>query len=737
MRAPTGLLLFVLLVVTLSVSAQENKLDSLKREFHRDPTNVVTHSKILEIIRKSNPDSTLPFAISVVNYGAKMRDSTIVALGYSYRGLAASDVGDVTTAAREYRIGLGFLKSRKDSIGIAYTRNLLRNLGLALSSQGKFKEAERVLDSALTLAKEIKDTAAIINTVVIYGQVCKEQSKYNKALEMLYSGLTLAEKSHDEPGKARLYNNIANVYVAEDKFSDALIFYKRSLAIKKRVGSKLEIANTYGNMGVCYYSLKNTDQALRYYDSSLTLKREVKDKRGIATTLHNIGLIFTERAQYDSAEVKISEALALRTAVNDLAGIASSQNALGQIYIETGRCNEAIPILQAAAYSSEQLGAAETHEKTILHLAEAYACNKDFQKAYTYMQQYQTEHDSVVRESNRKLSEEMKSKFESDQQDEEIQQLKKEKVLGDIQRILQQDRDRQRNYFWIAAAAACLMIVGFLVVRVRDNRKSNIKLQAAYTQIEVKNKDITDSIVYAKRIQESILPDQKHFDELFPDSFIYYVPKDIVSGDFWWMRKMPDGSIAIAVADCTGHGVPGAFMSVMCSELLSQAVELIPSARPDQLLDFTDKGIQRQLKQGSELSGSKEGMDIALLLFSSDRKRVWYSGANRPVLRSNGENIEVLKPLKTSLGGPGEKSFEVVEIVIKENDMLFLFSDGYADQFGGLDGKKYKTSALTKLLHQNATASGITQRENIAATFDNWRGSLEQVDDVCVIGIRC
>lgn len=729
--------LFFLFSSFLSTAfGQDKKLDSLMLAYRKNPSDVKTTTKLFETLRKAEPDSAFTFALNLIEKGISINDSTKLALGYLFHAQLLGDMSQNIEATTEYRKGCQAIKTRKDSLGMALHRNLLRNLGFSLSREGKYKEAEIVLDSALQIAWAMNDTVAVIGTTIVYGQVLKDESKYDQAIKILFEGLDLAEKTKDEAGQARLLNNLANVFVSQEKVNDALKFYNRSLAIKKRVGTKIDIANTYGNMGVCFYTLKNPSKALMYYDSSLTLKREANDKRGIATTLQNIGLVLLELKQYDSAEVKVNEALLLRTELGDLAGIASSQQVLGQIYIETGRCNLAIKILEDACSSSVNLGALETHEKTLLRLAEAYACTGDYSKAYNYLQQYRSSHDTSMAQANRKLSAEMQSKYESVQQESEIRQLKKEKALGELQQLLQQDRDQQRSYFWMAAIIGSLIIVAFVILRSRENQKSKERLQVAYGLIEEKNKNITDSIVYAKRIQESILPDLNLFTNAVKDGFVLFKPKDIVSGDFWWLKENR-ASVFIAAADCTGHGVPGAFMSVMCSELLTQATEVMSDPQPEQLLSYTDKGIKRQLKQSNSAESTKDGMDIALVNYDRDKNILRFSGANRPLLHWRNGVVNIIKGQKSSVGGNEEKKFTGMEISVQAGDMIYLFTDGYADQFGGPAKKKFKSSSLVKLLNEIGGLSGSDQLEKLKSVFTSWQGEEEQVDDVCVIGFRC
>lgn len=654
----------------------------------------------------------------------------------AYRGGIATDQNKFTDGIAFYKRGLSYCDRRTDSAGLVLKRNLNRNLGLIYSNQGNFGEANKCLITALQLAEKMRDTSALISTIVVYGQVCKEQGRYDEAIKILYRGLALAEHKKDEAGQGRLLNNMANVYVGMHKFSDAVQFYLRALTIKKKLNVKGDIANTYGNIGVAYYQMLDFEKALLYYDSSLVIKREIDDRRGTATTLHNIGLLYLEQKKLKLAKKYIEEGLEIRKALKDWKGTASSSIGLGRVYVAEKQCSKAIPMLEEGAGIARQYQARETYENALLYLSEAHACNGNYKLAYQYAEEYRLLHDSIITESNRKQAQEMKSLYESDKQQAEINQLKKERALSEIQSLLQRDRDQQKTYFWIALTALFVLIVAFLIIRSKENKKAQEKIQAAYNVIEAKNKDITASISYAKLIQESVLPPKALLTESFPESFVLYMPKDIVSGDFWWMKKLTDNKIALAVGDCTGHGVPGAFMSVLCSELLTHGTELMPDCTTATLLDFVHHGILRH-RQNNEHSGQhQDGMDIALIIIDKTTGWCQFSGANRPLLWIN-DNTTVKQPAtKVALGSLEYRSVETIEFNLSSSDSLYMYTDGFGDQFGGPSGKKYRSGALQDVLTKISSAPATEQHELLESAYLAWKGNLEQVDDVCILGVK-
>lgn len=268
-----------------------------------------------------------------------------------------------------------------------------------------------------------------------------------------------------------------------------------------------------------------------------------------------------------------------------------------------------------------------------------------------------------------------------------------------------------------------------------EERTREIMLQKAI--IEEKNKDILSSIKYAQRIQSAILPDNTRLEKIFPDSFILYLPKDIVSGDFYWFNEK-DHEVIVAAADCTGHGVPGAFMSMIGNSFLNQIVNERQVMEPGRILNELRTGIITSLRQRTGETEAKDGMDIALINVDRSKSMVKYSGAQNPLyLYHRGELLE-FKGSKFPIGVfTGElQDFFTHEIPYERGDIAYLFSDGFADQFGGPNGKKFKYRQLKDLIISMADKPMSEQKTILEKSFYAWKGNLEQVDDVCVLGIR-
>ena len=252
--------------------------------------------------------------------------------------------------------------------------------------------------------------------------------------------------------------------------------------------------------------------------------------------------------------------------------------------------------------------------------------------------------------------------------------------------------------------------------------------------VSEKNKEITDSINYAQHIQKAVLPSAQSITAQFPDSFILYVPKDIVAGDFYWMEMQDDKTI-FAVCDCTGHGVPGAMVSVICSNALNRAVKEFGITDPGKILDKTrELVIQTFEKSESEV---KDGMDISLCVFDMITKELKWAGANNPLWIVRRDEIIEYKADKQPIGkSDSPKPFTTHAIPLEINDSVYAFTDGYADQFGGSKGKKFKYSQLKSLLLANRLLSMAEQHKVIAQQLKEWKGGLEQVDDILIMGMK-
>lgn len=272
--------------------------------------------------------------------------------------------------------------------------------------------------------------------------------------------------------------------------------------------------------------------------------------------------------------------------------------------------------------------------------------------------------------------------------------------------------------------------------------KEKEKINQLKIEVEFKHKEIVDSVNYAKRIQEAILPPIEDISEFFKESFVLFKPRDIVSGDFYWFYQKNDIAV-IAACDCTGHGVPGAFMSMIGNTLLNQIVIEKGNISPAKILTLLNEAVRKALKQSREGNESRDGMDLALCVINKSENKLTFAGANRPLYFFNNSKQEnkfgELKPSKFPIGGhdfDGKKVFVETELTDIQNLNFYIFTDGYADQFGGPKGKKYMLKNLQRTFEEIQSSPLATQMSKIDESLENWKEGYDQVDDVLVIGFK-
>ncbi|MCE3280569.1 MAG: protein serine/threonine phosphatase [Bacteroidetes bacterium] len=309
-------------------------------------------------------------------------------------------------------------------------------------------------------------------------------------------------------------------------------------------------------------------------------------------------------------------------------------------------------------------------------------------------------------------------------------------LSGDGQDTIVCYKQAHRNVYLLVTAL--IVIIAVVAVKLLMlNKKTNKILKQKNEMIGEKNKNITDSINYAKRLQNAILPSNDVIDSILPEHFLLYQPKDIVSGDFYWVSGHGN-KFVVAAIDCTGHGVPGALLSIVGHNAIAKTVNEMNITKPNDILISMNSIIKKILHQDAN-SDIRDGMDMALCTFDKATNTLEYSGANNPIYIITEGQMKVVKATKLTIGSIQEEVKYLPEhhsIPLKKGDCFYIFSDGYADQFGGADNKKFKTSRMQDLLLSINNKPMPEQKTLIHKAFADWKGNNEQVDDVLVIGIR-
>jgi serine phosphatase RsbU (regulator of sigma subunit) len=592
----------------------------------------------------------------------------------------------------------------------------------------------------LDLARKIKYAKGEAHLLNNIGTTYTDKGEHSKALEYFIEAEKIFESLGDQKRVIMTMRNIGIVYEQQELFDKALEYYIEALKLARETDDKTSLAQTYTSLGSLSYSRDDKKKALEYFRESLRIMEELKDLRGIADGLNNVAVVYEELGDYRQAIIYHKLSIHMTRKMKDKKNLAASLHNLGLVYKAQNDLGNAMLYMDSSITLASEIRNYDLLHEFYSTLSEIYKQQKNFPKALEYYQLSVIARDTLINQDRNRQIVEMSAKYETEKKQKENE------ILTQRIDIQQLNANRQQIIIYAVSALAVLLIsLAFFIYRgYRQKKQANIELfeknliiEEKSKIVEEKNKDITDSIRYAKRLQEAILKPVKELPAVFPDSFIFFQPKDIVSGDFYWFEKFGNQHL-IAAADCTGHGVPGAFMSIIGCNLMSQAVNEYALTKPAVILNSLNKGLSKILHQRMEES-VKDGMDIALCAFDPQRMIVEYAGAFNPMwIIRQGELFEY-RGDKFPVGaflGEQLKTFSNQEVQLQKGDSVYLFSDGYADQFGGPKGKKFKYKQLKELLISIQGQPMQEQREILKRRLDEWKGNLEQVDDILVIGVR-
>lgn len=639
------------------------------------------------------------------------------------------------------------------------TAILLAKQGLYLVQTGKFKKHEAELYNfiassydtkgdyanalknyliALKIYKETSNKKGIAYCHSNIGIIYRKQGNYPKALEQYFLSLRIKEEVGDKKGISNCYITIGNVYYLQGNYSKALKNHLSALKIKKEIGDKKGIAMCYNNIGLVYENQNNYTEALKNYYASIKIREELGDKGGVALSYRNIGLVYENQKNLSEALKMYSFSLKIADEIGDKEIVAGCYNSIGGIYFQQGKITESKQWQQRGLKLAKEIGIKEDIKVGYMGLATIDSALGNYREAYNNYKMYILYRDSLYNEENTKktVQAQMQYEFDKKQTADSLKVSEERKITN-----LKFEQEKKQRYYLYGGLLLVVLFAGFMLNRfiITQKQKKVIEQKEQETQqqkhiVEEKNKEITDSIIYAKRLQEAILPPHEFITGYLPDSFVLYKPKDIVAGDFYWAERV-DNLFFIAAADSTGHGVPGAMVSVVCSNALDRTVKEFGVIETGKILDKTRELVIRTFEKSN--ADVKDGMDISLLCIDKKNQKAYWSGANNPLWYIQNNNLKEIKADKQSIGKSYDsKPFTTNIIDYKADTIFYLFTDGLADQFGGPKGKKFKYKQFEELLVSISEKPMQEQSVIINQKFEAWRGSHDQVDDVCVIGIR-
>jgi serine phosphatase RsbU (regulator of sigma subunit)/Flp pilus assembly protein TadD len=736
--------IIVLVLLSNTVISQTN-ITSLKNTLSNieEPEKAISLIKIAEIYLESdeyyNIDSSIKYSNLALNLSQKINNDY-------YNAQALKILGNAMYHQQSFDSSLVYLRKAAEltpSDSLELKAEIYSTIATNYYFLGDYENTLNYLKEQLNINYKLNNKEGIALCLNRLGIIYKNMDRYEESIYLYQEALKIEEELGDSSNIARALNNIGNIYFHNRRnFNQAFNYYSRALEIYQLKGPKENEADLLNNIGLIYYNQKKYQNALNHFNEALKIYKELKIEDGIAKTQNLLAVLYAKLGNFEKAEENIQRSYNYYTSNNTKPRIAETLKDQGDIYLEWGKYQKALNAYYESYELSVELGRKGDIVSIYYKLSDTYAKLDNYQKAYEYHKQYSELNDSLFSEKVNRQIAEFQTLYETEKKDKEISLLNKDKALQDA------TLKRQKLVIWFFTIGfGIISILLILILRLfRQKQKANRILEQKNEEISLQrdhifqqNKEITASIEYASRIQTALLPPQELIDKIIPDSFVLFKPRDIVSGDFYWLSQKENKIISVT-ADCTGHGVPGAFMSMLGISFLNEIVNLtnVDDLTADVILNDMRSLVISSLRQTGNIGESRDGMDLTLCIIDYDTMELNYSGAYNPLfIIGDGELIET-KADKMPIGIHLKKieNFTNHIIPIKKGDLIYTFSDGYVDQFGGPDNSKFRKKNFIQLLLEIHQEDMPKQKEILEQKLQEWMEGYEQVDDILVNGIR-
>lgn len=570
--------------------------------------------------------------------------------------------------------------------GLAYAR---LNLAICHFLKSRNEEAFPLLQLALEYFCQYPDEKGYVSTLLHIGNIYESYGDYEKALDFSQKALLKAKETKYIEGEGDVQAMLGLIYIRLADYKSAQKAYTESLKIRVQLGKQNAIASSLNRLAQSFCLSGNFDKALEYYSQSREIRENIENYSGISWTYLGLASTYEYMGKLDDANKYYS--LGADHKETDIRCKAQCLIGSGRINRKLNKPGIALKELLEAKKIAKKLNAKPLQFEIYFELAKYYEMEGNALEALKNYKNYFILKEEVHNNetSNRLKNQQIVFAIEKSEKEKEIFQLR------------------------------------------------NVELKSALDVIAEKNKEITDSIHYAKRIQSALLPKNSYLNDILPDHFILYLPKDIVSGDFYWASCVEDKTVIVA-ADCTGHGVPGAFMSMLGTSFLDNIVNKKKTLDPAKIINKLREHVISALKQKDVDIDSRDGMDLGICVIDQTNSQLSFAGAYNPLCIVRNEELKVINADRMPVGihSLKEEPFTKHIIEINKGDRIYMFSDGFQDQFGGENGKKFKSAPFKRLLLETSKLNIPDQKLALYSFFMKWKREHPQLDDVIVVGIE-
>lgn len=720
------LYLFILISLDQAFS-QNKKLDSLKAAYKSEINDSLRVHLLLNIARSSgkiSPEDESAYAKQALNLALSANYKKGIAMAYDNLGVIDRNQSNYHSALNNHNLALQYITP----YGICKEKAIiLNNIGVVYRRLDELSKATDFHLRALTIAEELDDQHSVCISTNSLGNIFLSQGNYSEALKNFRKALEGEKRNNNPLGEAINLNNIGYVYVEQKNFKKAIEYFNESLKVNQALENEKGVSICYNSLGETYFKQHKYTKAIEMYQKSMAINQRLGDKFYFAENFINIGEIMTTSGNFAAAETNIKSGLDLALRIGSKFLIERAYSKLSDLYSKKGNYKEAL---------------------------------EAFQKSRIFK-------DSILNEGSNSTIARLKTIYETEKKEKEIQSHKLELAIQKKELL----KEKALKLFFISGFGAMIVVSLLIFYNYRLKKKANIVLtnynrdmdeknkiltmqkeeilsqrdqiqeknkvaNKAYDLIKNKNKSIIENIRYAFQIQNSLLPSLKMVKQYLPEAFVIYKPRDIVSGDFYWLTRK-DNKLVIVAADCTGHGVSGAFMSILGISALTEIVNERGITRTNVIMDHLRERIIDSLQQKDKFWEAKDGIDMSVITIDFEKRKMMFTGANSSMILIRNEEIMQLKGDKMPVSiFPDIIPFSSVEYTIEPNDTIYMYSDGYYHQFGGLYGKKFSIRQFTSLLQNIHHFEAGDQHAKLEETFRKWKGRNEQVDDILVLGFK-
>jgi len=587
------------------------------------------------------------------------------------------------------------------------------------------------------------------------GYIYQKMGETDRSMKIYLNVLKEYEKNGNFSESCRLNNIIGTIFKRLGEFDNAIFHLNESIKQAKKVNNVKILSSSYTTLGNCYKRLEKFENAESSYRESLKYAKEIDNLRLLAGNYNNMGSLFRLQKKYNEAIVFYQKAITINKETNNKKWLSYNYNNLGVVYGNLGQNQKSLHFYKKSLVLKNELNDERGKLQTYISISELYANLKDYKKAYEFNKKGEKLKDSLLKVDRIQETMLLAAEFQTEKRETEISRLNMQNELN--QEKIKASEDRVKM---LAIGIFMLFLLIFIIWKSLQSRKKtneilelkNGQIHSKNRELDTKNKEITDSINYAKRFQLSILPSESEMSQFFKKQAVYYQPKDIVSGDFYKFYKLSDHISYIVTADCTGHGVPGAMVSLIGSSFITKAIKEEKIENPSDILNFINNEMPKAFESDEILIN--DGMDLSLVKIDKKKKQLTFSGANNncwiinasetfidripakgkhKVFESDQLTILELKGDRFGIGLTSSTSqFSQTTIQIQDNDRIVLFTDGYVDQFGGPKNKKFKSIQLREIFFENREKTPDELKIILQQTLKNWMGNSVQIDDICV-----